>query len=339
MGAVFSRGIFARWRSLRYVSFAVAHPVVLETFAVLGLSLAAGMSFYSTFARCGLGALTLGYLALPWDSSALPPSRNHVKLHRKQAEIVEHEHDVLWSEAVKPCGPATGEQYVVVGGAGFLGRRIVHALLLRGETKVRVVDMDDKGLAAMRDPRVEVVRGDVTQRSQADAFLKGADVVFAPVASIRYWEWEHKHYERSASVNVTGARVLTEACAAAGVKRLVATSTATVVNAFPAIMPKGVDERTPTTDWAASCSNYASSKAHGERIYLAANGKQGMAVGVCRPCTQIYGFNDKSYFDRAMQTSTFFVLNGNLRTDYVHVDHVVLAELLLEARLRNGPAD
>lgn len=37
--------------------------------------------------------------------------------------------------------PPTNEQYLVVGGCGFLGRHIVDALLGRGETNVAVFDI------------------------------------------------------------------------------------------------------------------------------------------------------------------------------------------------------
>ena len=48
---------------------------------------------------------------------------------------------VDFEKLLKDTCPATGDRYLVVG-TGFLGSKLIHALLLRGEKHVRAFDID-----------------------------------------------------------------------------------------------------------------------------------------------------------------------------------------------------
>jgi UDP-glucose 4-epimerase len=80
------------------------------------------------------------------------------------------------------------ETCLVTGGAGFIGSHLVEALLARGR-RVRVLDNfstgDPANLAAVRDD-VEVIDGDITDRTSLTAALRGVAVVFhqAALASV-----------------------------------------------------------------------------------------------------------------------------------------------------------
>jgi UDP-glucose 4-epimerase len=80
------------------------------------------------------------------------------------------------------------EACLVTGGAGFIGSHLVEALLARGR-HVRVLDNfstgDPANLAAVRDD-VEVIDGDITDRTALTAALRGVAVVFhqAALASV-----------------------------------------------------------------------------------------------------------------------------------------------------------
>ena len=79
-------------------------------------------------------------------------------------------------------------QYLVTGGAGFIGSHIAEALVKRGE-RVRVLDDLSTGSLANIEPfrhGVEFVRGDITDLPAVRQAVEGVDVVFheAALASV-----------------------------------------------------------------------------------------------------------------------------------------------------------
>ena len=72
------------------------------------------------------------------------------------------------------------KRVVVTGGAGFLGSHVVGLLLESGSSVVVLDDFSngkEEHLAAYADhPRLDVLRGDVTQRSDVERAFAGADV-------------------------------------------------------------------------------------------------------------------------------------------------------------------
>ena len=284
-------------------------------------------------------AAAVAYLLLPAHVTLLRVWNLPFTKYQKQAVLLPDVR-IPWDEATKPCGPATGERYVVVGGAGFVGKRIVHALLLRGETRVAVVDLDRAGLALLqRDyPSVEIHAVNVTDVDTLTKVLRGATAVFSPFAAIRFWESLPWHYVRSERINVKGSACLIQACRNAGVKRLITTSTGNVTLAWPAWRRVACDESEPTVTPSTALSHYASSKAAAERLVLAANSPE-LATGVIRPCSNVYGYQDKLWIQMFVEAGMSFVADPQTPSDFVFVDSIVLAHLLLEARLRNGHQD
>ncbi len=78
----------------------------------------------------------------------------------------------------------SGEQYLVVG-VGFVGKRIVDALLKRGETKVRCFDVAPKN-PYEGDSRVEYICGNVCEPKDINAAMKGVDTCYCTFAVIRF---------------------------------------------------------------------------------------------------------------------------------------------------------
>jgi UDP-glucose 4-epimerase len=126
-----------------------------------------------------------------------------------------------------------GKRLVVIGGAGLIGSHTVDRLLQEDVREVLVYDNFVRGsaenlAAALKDPRVRVyeVGGDIMQTDILRSALEGADGVFHLAA---LWLLQCHEYPRSAfDVNVRGTFNVMEASVAAGVKRLVYSSSASV---------------------------------------------------------------------------------------------------------------
>jgi UDP-glucose 4-epimerase len=119
----------------------------------------------------------------------------------------------------------------VIGGAGFIGSHVVDQLLSERLRELVVVDNFVRGTranlaAALQDPRVRLVEGSITDRALMEQVLAGVDGVFLLAA---LWLFECVHRPRQAlEVNVDGTWNVIEAARAAGVKRIVYSSSASV---------------------------------------------------------------------------------------------------------------
>lgn len=107
---------------------------------------------------------------------------------------------------------------LATGGTGYLGRAVVDRLLARGAS-VRCLARDP-GRAAL-DARVEVVRGDITDRASVRAALAGVDAVFHMAAFVKTWARDRSMFDRG---NVAAVEHLALDAAAAGAGRVLYTS-------------------------------------------------------------------------------------------------------------------
>jgi dihydroflavonol-4-reductase len=128
---------------------------------------------------------------------------------------------------------------LVTGGSGFIGSHLVRALAKRGD-ELRLLARRSSKLGHLEDLEFERAAGDITDRRAVRRAMKGVDRVFhvAGRTSLR-------GADRRAvfEINVRGARIVFEEALAAGVGRLVHTSS---VGAIGAARPRGAaDEQTP----------------------------------------------------------------------------------------------
>ena len=210
-------------------------------------------------------------------------------------------------QMMKDTGTATGKGYLVIGGSGFVGRYIVRALLARGETLVRIIDVVPPKLsgdssAVGHISRAEFVKADVTslesiKGAMARPFANGstAEYVFHTVAVIRAAERLGYLKDLSYKVNVIGTKnVLQIAQEMGSVKSLVFTSSLSVVIA-PAmhlrlgwengLLPRGgvvFGDCTPDNA-AVAMHHYPATKREADALVRAADGVGGVRTGVLRP--------------------------------------------------------
>ncbi len=122
---------------------------------------------------------------------------------------------------------------MVIGGAGLIGSHTVDLLTREDVGEIVVYDNFVRGThenlaSSLKDPRVRIFEagGDITQGDILGSALRGADGVFHFAA---LWLLQCHEFPRTAfDVNVRGTFNVMEACIAAGVKRLVYSSSASV---------------------------------------------------------------------------------------------------------------
>jgi UDP-glucose 4-epimerase len=126
------------------------------------------------------------------------------------------------------------KQYLVTGGAGFIGSHIVRALLEQGAA-VRVLDNFSSGkrenLDGSSSPknggRFEVVEGDVRDATFVAEAVRDVEVIFHQAAFVSVPESMEKPQD-CFDVNIMGTSILFEAAHKAGVRRVVIASSAAV---------------------------------------------------------------------------------------------------------------
>ena len=118
---------------------------------------------------------------------------------------------------------------LVTGATGKVGHAIARALAQRGD-EVRALVRDPEKATRVLPAGVEPVRGDVTDPPSVAAALAGCEVVFNAMGLPEQWLADESQFDR---VNAEGTRTVAQAARAAGVRRLVHTSTEDVFHADP----------------------------------------------------------------------------------------------------------
>ena len=167
--------------------------------------------------------------------------------------------------------PVTNDAYLVIG-AGFVGSKIIQALLKRGERDVTVLDASSSNAWA-KDPRVKFVQADISDLDAVQKACAGKKAVLFTAAIIRFMDSLAHQFDRSYRVNVVGAENVIKACRDQKVQRLVYTSTMHV-SAKKGIHRAENDplrECEPRADATTATSHYACTKAMAEKLILDAN--------------------------------------------------------------------
>jgi UDP-glucose 4-epimerase len=231
--------------------------------------------------------------------------------------------------------PAIDDSRVlVIGGAGFIGSHIVDQLTREPVREIVVLDNYVRGTGgnlkeALADERVSVVEGSILDRELLARLMEGTDYVFHLAA---LWLYECVHEPRSAvEVNIGGTFNVIEAAQAAGVKKLVYSSSASVY---------GDAVETPMTEEHPfnNRTTYGATKIAGEQLLRAFHEQHGLDYAGMR-YMNVYGprMDYKGTYvsvimkvldriEAGEQPEVFG--DGSQAYDFVHVEDVARANIL-----------
>jgi nucleoside-diphosphate-sugar epimerase len=219
---------------------------------------------------------------------------------------------------------------LLTGGAGFLGKAIVDELLADDcplkVKKLRVLDIREK--LDLEDPRLEYVRGTVTDLDKVTAACKGMDLVIHSAAIV---DWGTHTDKEIMDVNYGGTENVIKACRTSGVTRLIYTSSLDAVYGGKPLVD--IDE---TIEYPEKHETiYCRSKYLSELKVFEEHGKELECV-VLRP-SDIYGEGDPYHIGSLinMAKGGFYVRlgNGEARCQHVYVRNMAWAHILVAKAL------
>ena len=111
-------------------------------------------------------------------------------------------------------------QLLVTGGTGYLGSLLVETLSKKFSVRVLVREKN-RAVPLQQSERIEIVSGDVRDRSSLQKALQGCEAVFHLAALVKQWVPKASLFHE---VNVEGFRNVAEESWKAGVKRFLYTS-------------------------------------------------------------------------------------------------------------------
>jgi UDP-glucose 4-epimerase len=217
-------------------------------------------------------------------------------------------------------------RYLITGGSGYIGTRLVGLLSRREDTeKIVIADVvPPRGY----QPKTEFERVDVRDRGAVHSALQRAnpDVLVHLAFILNPSHDEGFMYD----VDVNGTHNVLEAAAEAGIGQVLVTTSAVAYGAFPD-NPDPITEEHPVRGVARF--SYARDKTESDRIVqLWALQHPDVITTIVRPCI-VFGPNVDNYLVRLWTKQPFAVDAGNIdgTIQFVHEDDVVdaISRLLL----------
>jgi predicted dehydrogenase/nucleoside-diphosphate-sugar epimerase len=165
---------------------------------------------------------------------------------------------------------------VVFGGSGFIGSHLVARLIEKGHT-VRVVARSvDRTQPPFNSPKVEVMRGDVTNRSDIERAVAGVPRVVNLAHGGGGASWSE--IERTM---VGSGRAVVECAAAAGAERVV--HVGSIAGLYLGDASETIVGATPPDPKASERSLYARAKAETDRVVQDVAAARGIGLVILRP--------------------------------------------------------
>ena len=212
---------------------------------------------------------------------------------------------------------------LVTGATGFVGAAVARHLLAAGR-RVRVLTRRNNDRRNLNGLAVEIAEGDLTDRPSLEAALAGCEALYHVAADYRIWVPDPDTIYR---VNVEGTRQLMEAALAAGVARIVYTSSVATLGLHKDGTP--ADEDTPVS-LADMVGHYKRSKFLAETEVSRLVAEKGLPAVIVNPSTPIGPGDIKPtptgrMIDAAAGRMPAYVDTG---LNIVHVDDVAAGHLL-----------
>lgn len=228
------------------------------------------------------------------------------------------------AQAIFAAVERIAEPVLVTGATGFIGRRVVQALVARG-VRARALVLPGEPVGALE---VEVVRGAIEDRAAVSQAVRGAATVIHLAAVVGDWG-DESVYSR---ITVDGTRALLE-LSEPGAKVVLASS---VVVYGDRIGRAVCDEEAP---WGRALGPYSRSKQAQEKLARQIARARGVALAVVRP-TNVFGAGSRPWVHDALAVLArglpALVDGGGQDAGLAHVDNV--AALLVRAAEHPGAA-
>jgi dihydroflavonol-4-reductase len=213
---------------------------------------------------------------------------------------------------------------LVTGGTGFVGSAVVRALLADGE-QVRVLVRPTSDTRNLEGLAVERVTGDLRDHGSLAGALSGCGTLYHVAADYRLWVPDPEALYAS---NVEGTRALMQAALAAGVRRVVYTSSVATLGLNADRIP--ADEDTPVA-LSDMIGHYKRSKYLAEEVVREIARTRGLPAVIVNPSAPV-GPRDlkptptgRTVLDAAAGRMPAYVDTG---LNIVHVDDVAAGHLL-----------
>jgi len=216
---------------------------------------------------------------------------------------------------------------LVTGGGGFLGGEVVRLLRQRGDT---VRSFTRSAYPWLDELGVEQTLGDLANLQDVENAVAGCDIVFHVAAKAGAWG----RYADFHNTNVVGTNNVIAACKKHGVRKLVYTSTPSVVHGGGDIengneslpYPKHFD------------AHYQATKAAAEKAVIAANGPE-LATVTLRPHL-IFGPGDPHLIPRILASARTGKLrrigSRPVKVDVTYIDNAAAAHINAADKLAIG---
>jgi len=217
---------------------------------------------------------------------------------------------------------------LITGGSGFLGR-VTARVMRKAGYDVTILCRGEYGFLA--DEGFTVIRGDICDKT----FLLNAFNDFDEVHHIASLTGISTVKKPFYKINVEGTRNVIDACLKNSVKKLVYTSSPSVV--FDGTSEEMVDESATYSE--TFLNPYSETKAEAEKIVLNENEKGNLLTISLRPHL-IWGPEDTNLIprllERAAKRRLFMVGDGKNLADLTYVENAALAQLKASESLKEG---
>ena len=213
---------------------------------------------------------------------------------------------------------------LVTGANGLLGGNLCRALLNDGHD-VRAMVREGSDLSTLEGLDVERVFGDVRDSDALKNAAHGCELFFHTAAVFSYWGYDKEGMYETAK---RGAENAVEAAKAAGIKRMVLTSTTAVLGSSPTPTPKD-ENAVPNLD---ATPDYFRSKALQEQTAFAHGQKIGLDVVAANPSIFIGPYDFKP--SASLPTVTGYITAPMLLTfdggaNLAHVEDIARGHILV----------